>query len=51
MQVEAAAKKAMEELQREGKIKVDIRHRIHPPRFRLFSPMLRKIRIRKTAAT
>jgi hypothetical protein len=51
MQVEAAAKKATEEVQREEKIKTEMRDKkVHVSKFRLLLPIKRKFRAYKIAA-
>jgi hypothetical protein len=51
MQVEAAAKKATEEVQREEKIKTEMRDKkVHVSKFRLLLPIQGKFRAYKIAA-
>jgi hypothetical protein len=51
MQVEAAAKKATEEVQRDEKIKTQMRDKkVHVSEFRLLPPIKRKFRAHKIAA-
>jgi hypothetical protein len=51
MQVEAAAKEATEEVQREEKIKTEMRDKkVHVSKFRLLPPIKRKLRAYKIPA-